>query len=244
MAATATTATTRADRSASVGRARAAVWRHPEWPLAAIAALAWVWLAVDHWANHDRVNVEFSFDVVSWTAMVAAMMLPGVLPMARYVAFNSLWRRRNRAVALFVVAYVAVWVGLGLAAWGAIATAQSLTGWDARLGTTALVMVGVVAIGWQLGTGKHRALRRCHLRKPLGARGWPADRAVLRYGVFHGRACAGSCWAIMAMMFVAQHDFHLMVPLAIVTVVERYQRRPHGAPGAAAIAFALLLSIA
>ena len=57
----------------------------------------------------------------------------------------------------------------------------------------------------------------------------------MRYGWFHARACVGSCAPIMIAMFVGAHDFHLMVPLAAITTVERYQRRPTMAASAAAI---------
>lgn len=223
-------------------RLQAGLWRHPEVAWLAAAAAAWIVLAVEHWVDHGAEVERFSFDVSSWTLMVIAMMIPGAIPMARYVAFNSLWSRRHRASALFLGAYVGVWVGVAVAAWALIASVEARFGWSIAPGPFASALVGALAVGWQFTPTKQRALRRCHLREPVGGRGWAGDRRALRYGVAHGRACLSSCWAIMATMFVAQHDFHLMVPLAAVTIVERFQRRPKPLPGAVAIAFAVAAS--
>lgn len=233
---------TRAGGTRDLGsRLRAAWWRHPEVSLLVIAAMAWMGLAISHYANHSQAAGSGDFTLVAWTAMVLAMMLPGVVPMVRYVAFNSLWSRRHRAVALFTVAYVGVWVAFGVAGQLMIVTANRLSGADLSSGT-ALMAAGVVAVAWQFTSTKFRALRRCHLRMPLAARGRAADLSALRYGVFHAWACVGSCWVLMFAMLLT-HDFHLMVPFAAVTLFERYQTRPKPLPGAAAIVASVLITV-
>ena len=61
---------------------------------------------------------------------------------------------------------------------------------------------------------------------PLGARGRPADRACLRYGLFHARQCAGACWPLMLAM-VPGHGVALMAALTALTSWQRLARRPN-----------------
>jgi predicted metal-binding membrane protein len=48
--------------------------------------------------------------------MCVAMMLPVALPAVKHVVDGSLRRRRPRAAALFVAAYLSVWTAAGLVA--------------------------------------------------------------------------------------------------------------------------------
>lgn len=224
-------------------RVSTAVWSHPEAPVVAVVGVAWVALGVLHFQNHDTAPSPYSFDAASWALMVVAMMVPGVLSMGRYVAFNSLWSRRHRSLWLFLAGYVALWVGVAVAANLVIVALTGLLQLEFSPGPVTLVAVGVVAVGWQMTPEKSRALRRCHLRPPVRSRGWAADRLAIRGGLTHGLACLGSCWALMALMFVSQHDFHLMVPLAAVVLAERYQRRPDGTFGALIVVLAVGLSL-
>jgi hypothetical protein len=59
------------------------LWHHPEWTFALLPVGAWV---LSLRAHH-----------VPPVVMVVAMMVPPALPMLRYVALSSLWRRRYRA---------------------------------------------------------------------------------------------------------------------------------------------------
>ena len=57
-------------------------------------------------------------------------------------------------------------------------------------------------------------------------------------------SCLASCGFVMAAMFAASHDFHIMVPLAAITVAERYHPRPRPWASAAALwAVALCLLV-
>lgn len=227
------------ERQATTARTRTAVawwWRHPEVPAVAAILAAWIVLAVVHWANHDQVATDaWSFGVASWSLMVVAMMLPGSLPMQRRVAFNSLWHRRHRSSTIFAATYVGAWIVLGVAGLVLVSVAEGLTGWNFNPGRFEVAAVLVAASAWQFTSTKRRALRRCHLRTPLAPRGWKADRSIIRYGWFHAKACIGSCFPLMAAMFVGAHDFHLMAPLAAISIVERYQQKPNAAASAAGI---------
>lgn len=207
-------------------------------------SLAWVALARWHWADHDASAAAlWRFDAVSWAVMVVAMMVPGTLPTLRRLAFGSLWRRRHRNTVLFGAAYTVLWVGLGVVAAWVVAGFESVSGTLFNPGPTSVAFVVLAAAAWQFSATKRRALRRCHLQRPLAVRGRAADRSVIAYAMFHARACAWSCGPLMAAMFVAAHDFHLMVPLTAVSVVERYQTRPTERLGAAALVVVAALTI-
>ncbi|MGI9614528.1 MAG: DUF2182 domain-containing protein [Acidimicrobiales bacterium] len=212
----------------AVGRAsdlRRLWWRHPEVPAAVAVVAAWVYLAIDHWVDHDQIT-SWRFEPTPWAAMVVAMMVPAALPMVRLVSFDSLWDRRHRAPALFLATYVAGWTLAGTAAALVVASGERITGMTFDPGTATVVGALVVAAAWQFTDRKRRYLRRCHRRTPLAPRGWKADAAVIAYGAFHVRACLGSCGVAMAAMFVSVHDFHLMVPLTALLTAERLAERP------------------
>ena len=211
----------------TVGVLRGALWRHPELPWAIAVVSSWVALGAWHWADHDSAApLSWRFDAGSWTLMVVAMMVAGTLPMVRRLAFGSLWRRRHRNTALFTAAYVGVWVALGVGAALAVAGIEAVGGLTFNPGRGSVAVTVLMAAAWQFTATKRRALRRCHLARPVAARGRAADRSVIAFGLYHARACAWSCGPMMLAMFVAAHDFHLMAPLAAVSLVERYQTRP------------------
>lgn len=219
---------------------------HPEAPWLAAAAVAWALLAAHHLSMHhaDGTTADgWSFDPLWWAVMVVAMMVPGVAPTQRAVVFDSLWRRRHRNGAIFVAAYLAVWIAFGVALALVVAAAELLTGGTFDPGTATVTIGLVVALAWQLSGAKRRALRRCHFRRPYAPRGWKAARDLARYGASHARACVASCGAIMGVMFLAAHDFHLMVPLTAITVVERFSRVPPVRTGAAALGLLAVLNL-
>lgn len=221
-------------------RTQIAIWRHPEHWLVVAVVSAWFALAIQHLSSSGTAHMHHGFKLGSWSLMVIAMMMPGAIPMMRNVAFSSLWSRRHHAALLFVGVYFVMWVIFGLAISFLLGLAQNsfvLSHGRRPL----LIMVGIVAIAWQFTRVKHRAMRRGHLRRHLGARGWLADLAVVRYSLEHGWTCMCSCWAIMLLMCVAKHNLYLMVLLSSVTIAEKLQTRPQGSLGAAVISFAVVV---
>jgi predicted metal-binding membrane protein len=178
--------------------------------------------SADHTAMHHAATQSVAEPPGGWLAaqgnwllMAPAMMLPSALPAARHVALNSRWRRRQRASAVFVVTYLAVWLLFGL-------VVVSVAGW-AHLPTGAswpLVLALVVAAGWELTAVKRRCLRGCHRTVPLPPDGWKADAACIRFGLRYGWSCLGACWALMLPMALAGHASLLMVVLTAVVVAE------------------------
>ncbi|QDW61931.1 DUF2182 domain-containing protein [Oerskovia sp. KBS0722] len=148
-----------------------------------------------------------------WGLMVVAMMLPGLVPSVRHAAFASPRRRRHRTTALFVAAYLALWMVVGL---GATFVVGLL-----RPGVMAAAAVLVAASAWQLTPVVRRALARCHRSVPLGVEGRTADVAALRFGWFHARACVVTCAPFMVALTFAGHPLWLTLGFATVTCLQK-----------------------
>lgn len=217
-------------------------WRHPEWWSVALSAAAWLLLAVmtdspgggqatplHH--HHGQsvtapgrgIGTAWVTPAAGWLLMIAAMMVPMVLGSVRATAARSMWRRRSRAIAGFLLGYVGMWFIAGLLIL-ALLDALEL---DKRFSSPALAAAGfAAAAAWQLTPVKRRALWSCHRTAPLAPRGWKADGDCIRYGWTIGGRCVVSCWALMLACLLAGHG---LVPMGIVAVTgagERYLKRP------------------
>lgn len=186
----------------------------------------------------------------AWLLMIAAMMLPTVLPLLstfrRVVAARA---DRGALLARVVGGYVVVWTGFGLVAHQADAALRSLAadqGWLARYGWLigALVLAGAGA--FQFSALKYRCLDRC--RTPFGfvSQRWSgADpaRDAWRIGLAHGIFCVGCCWALMLVMFaVGMGSFGWMLVLAALMAAEK--NLPAGRRLAAPVGIVLIAAAA
>src|SRR5215212_991862 len=225
------------------GKLRRLGWRNPEWWVVMVAAVAWLFMAgVSHThASHGGItagtdHVQHTLGVV---AKVIAMMVPLTITNVRHVAQSSLWRRRNRAIAGFLVGYLAVWLVVQtiiVETWGLLAP---LIGW----GTAGSVAMVAAAL-WEIAPLKRQRLRRCHRTVPLAPRGWRADADCARYGVSTGFSCVMMCWALMVAAAAFSHSFLVMSVLFGVQVSGRYKRRPSPVLAALAVVGACLLVLA
>lgn len=146
---------------------------------------------------------------LAWLLMIAAMMVPTVLPLLgmfrRVVAGRP---DAGRLVGIMLGGYVAVWMGFGVAAHAA----------DTGIRSVAAASPGVAARAWLIGAGvlalagafqfsalKYRCLERC--RTPFGFVNahWHGRRPAaeaFRLGMDHGAFCVACCWALMLVTFV------------------------------------------
>jgi predicted metal-binding membrane protein len=147
--------------------------------------------------------------VGGWVLMIAAMMLPTVVPLLR--RFDRLVAERpdrGRLLALVIAGYLTVWLGFGVAA-------HLL---DAGLHEAALRSDWLLFNGWIVGSLilagaglfqfsrlKYHCLTRCRTPLSFITKHWrgraPRCNALL-LGLDHGIFCVGCCWAIMLLMFV------------------------------------------
>jgi predicted metal-binding membrane protein len=160
-----------------------------------------------------------------WALMVVAMMLPVVAPYARRVAFGSLWRRRHRAIAWFVLGYLAIWLGAGIALTGAVAAAAP----GAASPVVPVLLIGAAA--WQVSRPRRRILRRCGALPPHALRGWRADRDCTANGLRYGIRCGLVCGPAMAAMALSGSPL-LMAGVTTLFLSERARGpNPHRRAG-------------
>jgi predicted metal-binding membrane protein len=170
----------------------------------------------------------FGWFAVVWATMMAAMMLPSLVPMALAYARASRDGSAPAPVvgtALFAAGYLLTWVGAGVLAYALVEGVRSLDAswlaWD-RGGPYVAGGVIVGAALYELTPLKSACLRHC--RNPeLLAREWrPGLPGALSMGLRHGGFCVGSSWALMAALFaLGAMSLTWMVVVAALVALEK-----------------------
>jgi predicted metal-binding membrane protein len=160
----------------------------------------------------DEMPMGFGLWIGAWTVMMAAMMLPSTSPLVLLYARQS----TGMSSTLLTTGYVAVWAGVGLAAYGV----------DMRLPDPSNRIVGAVLIGaglYQLTPLKAACLKRCRNPADFLVTHWRRGRVgALRLGVEHGAFCVGCCWALMGVLIVAgSMSLAWVVAIALVVAGEK-----------------------
>jgi predicted metal-binding membrane protein len=208
-------ATGRSGAAASPAGGRRAV---PPVVIAAIAA-AWLLAAVAQTTgearllHHDTLiegdlgfGVALALFLLSWQAMIAAMMLPSSLPLIRLFGRAAAAQQRPRAVmAAFLGGYALIWTMFGWAAFVGDAIVHDLVDRTPWLAAHPWLIAGAVLVSagaFQFTALKDRCLRRCrNPRAFLLARYDRGPHSAFRLGRDHGLYCLGCCWALMLVMF-------------------------------------------
>lgn len=194
--------------------------------LAAIAAAAWAYMiheargmtvtGVCECLGMQANGAGFSVGTLPplflmWAGMMVAMMLPSATPMI--LTFAAVSRNRRRLdrpfvpVTIFVAGYVAIWTAFSLIAamaqWflhrqALLSPAMAST--SAWLGGLLLLAAGV----FQFTPLKHACLTQCRAPFDFIMTRWREGAGgAFRMGLEHGLFCAGCCWALMGLLFVA-----------------------------------------
>jgi predicted metal-binding membrane protein len=192
--------------------------------LLVVAGVGWWWTAVsaagmrgDAMSMDMQSTMSFAAFLIAWAAMMAAMMLPAVLPVVRGYAHAA---DGNAAPAVgFVAAYLALWSATGIPAylaWSRLHEPMAHPSpWVGRIAGAVAVAAGL----YQLTPLKATCLRHCRSPIPL----WHGNhldrtaRAFLaggRYGVF----CLGSCWMLFVLI-IAFGTMQLAWMLALSVVI-------------------------
>ena len=221
--------------------------------IAALSLLAWAALAtwsvgpygryLDHgrWTDlpllgelcrslpHADLLAAATFHAGAWLLMIAAMMLPTVLPLINVVVRVVAGRSDAAAViALVVTGYGVVWSGFGIVAFtldAMVRAGAAQSAWFAAHGDLLGAAVLAGAGGFQFTELKYRCLDRC--RSPFGfvTQHWRGRLPLLdglRIGLAHGAFCVGCCWALMLVMFVVgMGNLGWMLLLAALMAVEK-----------------------
>jgi predicted metal-binding membrane protein len=183
-----------------------------------------------------------------WATMMAAMMLPSLLPTALvFAGVSAEHRPPGRSFAstgVFIGGYLSAWTAFGLFAYGVWRFIHSAhlpaLSWHAE---GPLLAGGAIAAAglYQLSPLKRRCLRHC--RSPtsmvLGGRRqqwWGAARM----GLEHGAVCIGCCWGLMLILFaLGVMSIVWMLVVAGLVFVEKVL--PSGARVSPALAVAFVL---
>jgi predicted metal-binding membrane protein len=224
--------------------------------LIALAAVGWWWAArmaddmtgggMDAMGMHAMgmsETMSLAPFLLAWLAMMAAMMLPGVLPVVRLYA-RAAARGRAAPLPFFVAAYLAVWTLLGLPAYFAwraldepLADGRSWTG----------ILAGAVllaAAAWQVTPLKSLCLRHC--RSPMGffmRFGGTVSRpsGAVRMGASHALFCVGCCWTLFVVLVaVGTMNLAWMAVLTALIFIEKTAAYGEVVARVAAVAFAVL----
>lgn len=146
---------------------------------------------------------------LAWLLMIAAMMVPTVLPLVG--SFRRAVDGRPDAgalVALVLAGYAVAWLAFGVAAHAADAGIRSaaarlpgLAGRAWMIGALVLALAGA----FQFSALKYRCLERCRSTFGFVNAHWHGRRPAaeaFRLGLDHGVFCVGCCWALMLVTFV------------------------------------------
>lgn len=208
----------------------------PGWVAAAVAAGGWLALLIG--AAHDPTHLvgvdathRLAEAITHAAVMSAAMMAPLVVPHATWVGSFSFWRRRYRAIAVFLAGYLGVWTAISAAVLVVGPRTSSTLGWR-----TTLVVAFAVAITWSALPGRRRRLQRCGLTIPLAPDGWRADADCLRYGFAIARPCVSTCGPLMVAVTID----HGLVVMALATALSVADRRTPVGAGRSTAAVAAL----
>jgi predicted metal-binding membrane protein len=163
-----------------------------------------------------------------WVVMMAAMMLPSLMPMLwhyRQAVGGTGETRRDRLTALVGVGYFFVWTVLGMAVFplgAALATLEMQQPALALGVPTAVGLVVLIAGAFQFTAWKAHHLACCR-EAPGHSRTLPADAGTAwRHGLRLGLHCSYCCANLMAILLViGVMDLRAMAVVATAITVER-----------------------
>lgn len=190
------------------------------------AAGAWIAVVVVARAMRPMpgtMGLGFGSFVAVWALMMAAMMLPSVVPFASLYV-RSFRERAGLRITGFSAGYLLVWTAAALPAYGLGRLADAVAARNG-IAATAFAAAAFGACGvYQLTPVKLRCLARC--RSPIASvlhygcyRGWSRD---LRAGLSHGLYCLGCCWGLMGLLVaVGMMNVVAMVGIAAAVLVEK-----------------------
>ena len=215
--------------------------------LLTVAGLGWWWSVVTARNMPSAMAMQgamavmsFAGFLVAWVAMMAAMMLPAILPVVRLYARGAA-RRTVAPVPAFLAGYGAVWSAMGVPVFFVW---RRLDGGLVDATTRAARIAGVVLVAaaiYQISPFKALCLRHC--RSPMTfflrqAKAMHRPVGALAAGAHHGLYCLGCCWLLMAVL-VAFGTMRLtwMAALAVLILVEKASPFGEGIARFAGVAF-------
>ena len=160
-----------------------------------------------------------------WLTMIAAMMLPSLVPVALAYARVSRIAGALSPTTIFTCGYLLTWLGAGVLAYALVHGVRSLDlswlAWDAG----GPYVAGGVILGaalYELTPAKSACLRHCRNPELLATRWRPGPSGALLTGLEHGGFCVGSSWALMAALFaLGVMNVAWMIVVAALVALEK-----------------------
>ena len=197
--------------------------------LGALAAVAWLYMIREARAMdvtgvcHCAGLVMSGPDVKPWAAaailplflmwaeMMVAMMIPSAAPMILTFAMVNRKRRDQERpfvpTGLFLLGYLIVWTAFSLVAAVAQWTLHGASLLSPMMKSSSPLLAGallIVAGLFQWTPWKHACLNHCRSPLQFLLDDWrEGPGGALAMGLKHGSFCAGCCWTLMALLFVA-----------------------------------------
>ena len=208
-------------------------------------SMAWMRMPGQTWAG-----AAASF-LGMWVVMMAAMMLPSLVPMLwrfRQAVGRTGAARLGRLTALVGVGYLLVWTVFGMAAFPlgvALAAVELQLPALARAVPIAVGVVVLIAGALQFTAWKAYQLARCR-EEPGCGRSFPADAGTAwRHGLRLGLHCGRCCFGLTAVLLgLGVMDLRAMAVVGAAITVERLApagERAARAIGAVAVGTGLFL---
>jgi predicted metal-binding membrane protein len=167
----------------------------------------------------------FGSFAVSWTVMMAAMMLPSALPFLYEFARRSEGRRRWRmATGMLAVSYLSMWLGFGLACYVVLSAFPIPPADQGLVGGAALGLAGLYGLTPTKAASEARCRELCSLHGPLP---FGVVRSAVVAGARYGLSCLGcSAGLMVAVAIIGMMNLSWMVILAGVVLVYKLAPAP------------------
>jgi predicted metal-binding membrane protein len=186
--------------------------------LVSISAFSWI-MSVN---QPDMMNIMISYNpyliglfTASWTAGMAAMMFPAIVPMV--LLYNKLLSNEHSIssgrtlqskfsrikMILFVVMYLVVWAltGVGLLLAWSVPMNYVVMSTDAN--NIGIIFGSILIISgiYQFTPLKNKCIGYCESPLSFFMRRWSNGvTGALKMGIFHGLYCLGCCWPYFLIM--------------------------------------------
>ncbi len=165
---------------------------------------------------------------VVWATMMAAMMLPSLVPMATTYARESRGVGASAptvATVVFTCGYLLTWAAAGVLAYAVFQGVRSLDLSFFAWHEGGPYIAGGVIVGaalYELTPVKRTCLRHCRTPRLLTERWRSGPAGGLVMGLEHGGFCVGTSWALIAALFaIGVMNVAWMVVIAAVVALEK-----------------------
>jgi predicted metal-binding membrane protein len=192
-----------------------------------VAALMWVWTVVRMNSMDDMSMGLGAFGpyVVTWTAMMAAMMLPSATPLLFEFARNAEGRRGWRvASTLLGATYLGVWLAFGVVCYALYSALGMPWPRQGLVGGAALVLAGLYALTPIKRASEARCRELCALHGPLP---FNLPRSAVVAGGRYGLSCLGcSAGLMMALVLIGLSQLVWMIALTALVLISKLAPAP------------------